>query len=163
MLTNIKIENLVFLLLLFGIISCKSDIKDKKVRITEPAKIQESVPISDQAFVQDLFNRVDQIDYIYNSFDFSMSISEPNAIKSNIATLSGIEIGPIPANCKPVGRQMFMAKGEMLAEADLYFSEDCQFLVFVEKEKPVSGSTFNQRGIDFYKQVFAQAAGATSQ
>jgi len=165
---NLKIENMpkisfytlcMCLCLSLGLSSCKSD---TKAPILEPLTNEEAgpiIPLAEQSFVQDLFNRVDQIDYIYHSFDFSMSISEPNAIKSNIATLSGLQIGAIPANCKPVGRQMFMSKGEMLAEADLYFNGACQFLVFVEKEKPVSGSTFNQRGIDFYNQVFTQAKG----
>jgi len=152
---------LLFIMIIFCLTACKSD--EKKVK--NPAEIvtQEGVvvPRADENLVRNLFNNVDQIDYIYNSFDFSMSISEPNAIKSNIATLSGQEIGILPANCKPVGRQMFMAKGEMLAEADLYFTPGCQFLVFVEKEKPISGSMFNEQGILFYTNVFRQAQGAT--
>ncbi len=150
---------IISILVVCSISSCKTDNKQAVVPQVEQTKQGIAVPRADENFVRNLYNQVDQIDYIYTTFDFSMSISEPSAIKGNIATLSGLSIGTIPVDCKPVGRQMFMSKGEMLAEADLYFTQGCQFLVFMEKEKPASGSMFNQTGIDFYNQVFAQAQG----
>jgi len=149
----------LFLICFLACMACKTEKKSKPEQPEVQNISSEEVPRSDQDFVKNLFDQVDQIDYIYHNFDFSMSISEPNAVKSNIATLSGQSIGAIPIHCKPIGRQMFMAKGEMLAEADLYFSDGCQFLVFVEKEKPVSGSRFNETGITFYNSVFAQVKG----
>ncbi len=151
----------ILILIIFVIVTaCKSDTNKSTEVVKTPTVQNQTVPRAEQSFVQDLFNRVDQIDYIFNTFDFSMSITEPNAVKSNIATLSGDSVGSITTQCKPIGRQMFMSKGEMLAEADLYFSEGCHYLIFVEKEKPVSGSKFNDRGIEFYNSVFAQANGA---
>lgn len=79
---------------------------------------------------QNLMDNCDQIDYTFFNLNFSMSQSTPDAVKGNVALLTGEVQSEIPATCKPIGRKYYQIDGDIILEAELYFSEGCLFYIY---------------------------------
>ena len=164
-------------LLLFGcliiLFSCKGDVKNQAV---EPAPVEREYPnpnTPDRAgqmdangneyqsittdIMQNLYNNCQLIDYIFYDLPFSMNQSESNGIKSTISHVTTLAQPTIPADCKPIARQLFQIDGEFVLEAEVYFSDNCQFFVFLEDNKPKYANKMSETGIQFYTNIIKQA------
>lgn len=123
-------------------------------------KNTEPLPRPDVPMMQKLWDECDYTDYIFHNLPFSMSQDEQPSIRANINYMSTEVNEWIPSNCKPMARQMFHIKGEIVVEADVYFSDDCKFYVFVEKEKPYASLKMSESGIQFFETSIKQAMNA---
>lgn len=154
--------------------SCKNDSSTDKV--AAPAPVEQERPNPNTAdrqgemdangneyqsitadIMQNLYNNCQFIDYIFNDLPFSMNQSESNGIKGTISHVTTIAQPTIPADCKPIARQLFQIDGEIVLEADVYFSENCQFFVFFEGRKPIYANKMSASGIEFYTNIIKQA------
>jgi hypothetical protein len=102
----------------------------------------------------------DQIDYIFNELPISMALSEKSAVQNNVTFISPDKMTGAALNCKPLGRQLFYSKGELYIEADLFFDDQCKFLVFLEDRKPKYANKLTQQGINFYNNIMQQVNNA---
>ncbi len=114
-------------------------------------------PVLPAELHQSLFNKVDYIDFIFHDYPFSMSQSEKQSIQTNISYIGREPVFDIPASCKPIARSFFQIEGEIILEADIYYSEACYFYVFVQDGKAKYANNMSQSGIGFYKNILAQA------
>lgn len=134
-----------------------------------PAQAAPSAPAELPGVPSDILNRLmDEctgIDYIFNELPFSLSFQEEPGIDQNIAFIDpAIRVGPIPADCKPMARKLFLIKGEIAYEADVYYSGKCKFYVFLGKDKkPLYANGISAAGVQYYLQVFQQAQGMGQQ
>ena len=96
------------------------------------------------------------VDMLFNDYPVSMSQNEKNSIISDLTYISTDAITEIPGQCKPVGRKVYNGNGEVLIEADLYFSEGCYFMVFIKDEQALFGNKMNEQGIAFYERLLSQ-------
>ncbi len=113
----------------------------------------ESVP---RATILDLWNNCTYIDYIFHDLPFSMSQDEKESIQANLNYIATEPQEYIPNNCKPIARQMFHVGGDIVLECDVYLSDQCQFYVFVENEKPKYANKMTQEALKFFGTMFSK-------
>lgn len=125
---------------------------------TENAAVQEeggkqSVPTLPLTIMQKLVDSVDYVDYIWYNFDFSMSMDNPSGVRYSLA-----QIGESGANrtaaCKPAGRVFYQINGRNAAEAEMFFSNGCTYMEFIEDGKVVYANAMSPVGIDFLNNQF---------
>jgi hypothetical protein len=107
-------------------------------------------------YVQLIVDSCSHVDMIFNDFPISISQTEPSSIIGDLTYLSPNAMNVIPENCKPLGRKVYNGNGRILIEADLYFSEECQFMVFIQNEQALFANQMNDKGINFYNNLLAQ-------
>jgi len=104
-----------------------------------------------------LYAESDYMDYIFHDLPFAMSQDTKESIQSSLKNISADPQGSIPPGCKPMARQMFHVKGEIVREFDVYYSEGCAFFALVENEKPIGMNKMTESGQNFYKSMIEQA------
>jgi len=153
-----------FLVLLIFLMACKNDKSSNpenntldKTATIELSNNSNALPRIPLENLKEIFDKCDQIDYIFHNLNFSLSLTQGNSVKKNVLYAADRDLGSFPADCKPIGRKVFYGNGEYLAEADLYFFEPCYHLVWIEKEKPIFANALTEDGIKFYSNIFSQA------
>ena len=103
----------------------------------------------------DLVDSVDHVDYVFYTYEFSMSMDNPQGVRYSLA-----QIGEEPAarkpGCKAIGRVFYQIRGRNAAAAELYFSPGCTYLEFLEGNEVVYASAISEVGIEFLDNQFAQ-------
>lgn len=110
--------------------------------------------------MKNLFDKCQLIDYIFHDLPFSMNQSEQSGIRSTISHVSTSPLEYIPTGCKPIARQFFQIDGEIVVEADVYFSDNCKFFVFFEDGKAKYANKMSPSGIEFYTSIIKKALDA---
>jgi len=155
---NHYIYLLFVLLLIAG--SCKESTKpavDTSVKENSAATQKILPPISKEEIIQ-LYETADYLDYIFFDFQFSMNQSDPNAVKAAVTFISNEGPKEVPASCKAIGHLVFQQKGEIIKEADLFFTENCYFYAFTNDEnRQTHFNAMTDQGIGFYQRMFTQA------
>ena len=106
------------------------------------------LPVQQQAY---LFENVELIDYIFNDLPYSMSQNDRPSIQTKIAGIS--QEGVTSYDCSPMARVFFQIKGEIMLEADVYFSPpECHFYMFFEDGQAVYANQMSESNIAFYTQ-----------
>lgn len=133
-------------------IGCKGQEKNVVKLTSDNEFIYPVLPIQQQSY---LFENVESIDYIFQDLPFSLSQSEKPSIQTKIA---GISQNGVKANgCSPIARMFFQIKGEILFEADVYFTPpDCHYYVFLENGKALYANQMGEQNINFYLQFLKQ-------
>ena len=119
-----------------------------------PAPVGEQLyPSVSGEIIKHLWDNCTGVDYILYDLNFSMNRTAQNDVRNSL-----IHIGNKPAliqkNCKPIGRVMFKDDDGIKLEADLYFSNNCTYFVFMENNKPVQANYMSDEGFKFFKNVF---------
>lgn len=143
-----------YLLSLLLIICASLGCKEKPVVAKE--ELSPVIPGLPMEIMQSMIADCDFIDYIFYELPFSLSQGDDPAIKSSLSFIGKIpeDFREIPPMCeKAIGRIFFQAKGETLAEADIYFSSGCFFYLFMKDNKPAYVTKISEAGINFYWNV----------
>lgn len=143
----------LFLLFVFLLVGCnpKEQSSDNQASEVQQDDVLESISAET---MQKLFNEADYMDIIFYSSPVSVSQDDKNSIKASLRYISEKPVS-MSSNCKPVGRLSFMIAGDIDTEADIYFSEGCQYFIFIEGTKPVAGNYMTPEGIHFFQQVLS--------
>ncbi len=142
------------LLLAFAIsiYSCGSSDQENQTEQAESAVVPESAPGMTNEQFNYLLNNVTNIEYIFHDYPISFSQSETNAVRQAVMFIDNETAKP-DANCSPTAMIIFMGGGEILAEGNVYFLEDCAFFVFEKDREPAYYHRLSQTGYQFYNQV----------
>jgi len=159
-----KIHFALLLISFLTVFSCKekaknSDVNPIKETTTEVVnqEMLESLPMVPIEIMQKLWNECEFIDYIFFDLPFSMSQTEQPSIRANLNYIDRSAIGPRPKSCKPIAREFFQINGEIVYEADVYYSEGCKYYVFFDGKTPVYANKMSAAGEQFYNQMITQA------
>jgi hypothetical protein len=129
-----------------------------------PTVEQSAIPGVPADVIQKLLDECTYIDYIFHTLPFSLSQNEDPSIDQNILfTDFNRPIGKIPAGCKPIARKFFKIGGEFAYDVDVYFTNGCQFYVFVKDNKPLYANYMTQEGINFYNKMISMVNAQTGQ
>jgi len=155
---------LFFLSTLFSLTSCNSNSNSKaKTAQSAPAATAPVTPTFRAVpndMMMSLWNECDLIDYIFHNLPFSMNQSEQASIRTNITYISSTAQGTIPANCKPMGRQFYSIAGNIVMEADIYYSDECMFYVFFIDGKATYANQMSDSGKKFFQTMIAKGMDA---
>ena len=104
-----------------------------------------------------IWNHLVFIDYIFYDLPFSISQDNQPSIHANLKLISSGALDNLPLNCKPIGREFFQINGEIVHEADLYFSDGCYGYVFLKDGKPIYANKLTEAGMTFYTRIVNQS------
>ncbi|MFT6333418.1 MAG: hypothetical protein ACJATI_000145 [Halioglobus sp.] len=144
------------------VLSCNSDPKKSSATILtaqESTKIASKfkLPSLPQSEMVRLFQEATFIDYIFYDLPFSISQDNQPSIHANLKLISTGVLDDLPMHCKPIGREFFQINGEIVHEADLYFSDGCYGYVFLKDEKPTYANKLTEAGMKFYTNIINQS------
>lgn len=159
-----KINILLLVILSVLLHSCKDGTKDTSKGSTKAnSSISGGFDSVPNEMMKNLWDNCTGIDYLFHKLPFSMSQTDKASIQTNLSYIDRAPQTSIPSNCKPIGRNFFQVNGDIVMEADLYYSEGCQFFVFVENEKPIYANKMTDAGIQFFTNMIQQAMNAAQQ
>ncbi len=120
-------------------------------------------PSLTQELLMNIWDNGEMIDYIFHNLPFSMNQTELNSIRTNLTYIDPKPVSEIPTQCKPFARQFYQVGGDIILEADIYFSEGCQFYIFWENGKAKYANYMAESGVQFFNQMVKQAMEARKQ
>ena len=121
-----------------------------------PAPRASGVPPLPLEEIRRLADSVTYIDYVFFAQAFSMSMSEPAAIRYAIAAISPEAAHPSSA-CAAMGRVFYKIGGRTVREADLHFEPGCTYLKFYGSDGRVAyASELSPTGKAFFNNQFRQ-------
>lgn len=100
-----------------------------------------------------MYNKTDQIDYIFYDLSVSLNITDKASIQENFKLISADPIEPI--SCKPIARKFYYSKGQLLYEADIYVHNQCLGYVFLKDEVPIFANRLSQQGVNYYSGILS--------
>ncbi len=155
----------IILLLLLITASCKQPAPletDNTYTAGIPAGARITVPEGfseegiDQLTLQMILRDADHIDYMFNTLPLSMNQDGSQLVFQDLSFLSNQPIKGLPTTCQPLARKIYMGKGDIIIEADIYFDDLCVFQVFIKDEKPLFGNLLTLEGISFYNNLLEE-------
>ena len=118
-----------------------------------PALVAPSLPADEYARLRD---SVTYIDYLFFELSFSMSMSEPPAIRYALEGISPEAAVPRAA-CPAMGRIFYKVGGRTVREADLHFAPGCTYLAFYGDDGRVAyANELSPAGEAFFNNQFRQ-------
>jgi hypothetical protein len=128
-----------------------------------PEMVPEATEPFPRATLQQIAESGTYIDYIFHDFPISFSQTERNAIRQVVGFIDP-EPTHMPVGCEPTAMIAFLVDGDILAEGDVYFMDDCSYFVFYDDERnPTYSHPLRSHGKDYYKSVLEQYFDAVQQ
>lgn len=147
---------LVLIIAAICCLGCKNDTSKQTPTESPQIQVNNKGPQYQQLpndMMMDLWNKGDLIDYIFHNLPFSMNQTEQASIRTNLTYFSSDPQPTIPAGCKPMGRQFFGIQGNIVLEADIYFSDNCAFYVFFIDGKAKYANKMSESGQNFFSNM----------
>ncbi|MBK7465317.1 MAG: hypothetical protein IPJ43_00095 [Saprospiraceae bacterium] len=152
-----KLSFLLLVSLLSIVISCKDGSGGKKSSSTTSI-MSKYAPLPGHLITE--YNKTaTSIDLISlrKEVNVSMSFDNPQAVQYVISFI-GDEPGNVTNQCKPDGHIVLFNNGEVVNEADIYFSDGCNAIVWMQNQKPTNCNSLSNEGVDFYKNFLKSRA-----
>lgn len=109
-----------------------------------------SLPV---ARMQELFDKADYIDFVFYYADFSMNQSDEASIKATLAHVS-TEVPNVDPACQPIGSLFFQSQGQELIQAELYYTGQCVYFIWLENGRRTYANKMTPAGFQFYQKIF---------
>ena len=110
-------------------------------------------PLPPNGVVEQMAATVTQVDYLFYHLPQSMALDDKAAVVTVLRHLDTTQPVPLETGCSSIGRIFYNAGGETLLAGELYYSANCQHIVFLDGETPVFACGLNAAGAAFLKQV----------
>lgn len=146
---NLHFLSLIILALL--VTACGSETASSDTR-TENTETQNELPALPQETVQALSTQCDNIQYIFRDYPISFTQNEIPSIRQTLKFIQE-ETASLPDHCQPTAEMIFLGNGEILADALIYFLEDCSYIVFKENGQPTYSHKLSEAGKNFYEKI----------
>jgi len=104
-----------------------------------------------------LLKTADHIDYIFSTIPLSMNQEGQSSVYQDLRFLSSKPLPGMINGCQPLARKIYLGNGEIIVEADLYFSNGCFYQIFISEEKALYGNYLSAEGLDYYVKLMDQA------
>ncbi len=153
-----KLLTIGFLGLSVMFISCNGGSSENTANATAetPAAQQATFPTPPTDFLQDIYERVDYIDFVFDKTNFSVSVSDKANAQRNVTYLSQDAVKDI--NCTPyMGRMYFSSEGVEIAVAQMHYSDNCKYFIFVDKhQRPKYACLMSEAALAFFENIFSR-------
>lgn len=124
--------------------------------VNTPPQVGEKLPSITVDIMQKLFDQCDYVDYLFYESNFSMSMNNKQSIQQTLTHVSE-KVPVINPNCKSIGRVFYEINGNTEIEAEIFFSKDCQYFVFMKDQKRIYANNLTADGVTHFNNVFSQA------
>jgi hypothetical protein len=135
--------------------ACKSEAKTETTEsvATTPAPLP--YPALGNEAIGTLYSQADKVDIIFYDLPISVNQDNPASVKNTVLYVSPAAPN-ITGNCKPLGRLTWMQQGNIIREADIYCDTGCEYLLFMQDNKPFAANAMGPAGVAFFKNVISQ-------
>ena len=106
--------------------------------------------------MQKLFDKCNYVDYLFYESNFSMSMNNQQSIQQTLTHVSE-QVPVINPNCKSIGRIFYEIDGQTEIEAEIFFSDKCQYFVFMKGNQRIYANNITADGIAHFNNIFKQA------
>lgn len=134
---------------------CKSKTAEDPPKVETETLAGATYPFLGNADISQLYATADHIDIIFYDLPISVNQDNPSSVKNTVLYISPAA-PQITKQCKAIARLSWMAAGEIIREADVFIEDGCQYLMFMESNKPAAANSLSQGGIDFFKNIISQ-------
>ena len=156
---------LVILSLVLGFMwSCNDSAKTTETDSTEvvttnaPATSlnQPSYPSIPKETMELLWQSCTQIDYIFTNLPYSISTSDSQQSRGMLMHVS-TQAATVDVNCPLTANVVYLASGEIVLEANLYFSEaqQCRYMVFLEDGQPKYANYLTPEAVGYFEKLIS--------
>ena len=155
----------IFFLLVAAIflISCeenKSELAQEPIdKIKKFSSEFDTLGISKEVF-QNLLKEGDHIDIMFHNLPLSMNQDGNSALYQDLQFISSRPFNSMGTYCDPLARKIYLSKGEIIMEGDLYYGPECYFQIFIKDGKELYGNHLTPKGVAFVAQLLQQAEAA---
>ncbi len=125
-----------------------SNPKGKADKSTELTSFPEAVYLR-------LLAECDYVDILFFESPVSMSQNDNAGIQSTLTFITR-QIAKHNPECKPLGRIIYMIKGDIIAEGDFYCTDGCTYILFMEDDKPKYANELSSNGVQFFQKILLQ-------
>ena len=137
--------------------------KPAATNVPEVDNSQVQLPAASEAFIINLYEKVDHIDYMFRNTNFSISQDEKEATQAMISTLSPAPARVVNSACKSPIRITYLALGEIIAESEMYMTENCQYVEYWIDGKKTFHNNYSQEGYNFLSNIMNSAQNVSGQ
>ena len=107
------------------------------------------------AEVNQLYVQAEKVDMIFYNHPISVNQEDAASVKN-----TAMYVMPAPpsvtARCNPLGRLAWLAGGAILREADVYVGNGCNYLLFIENNKPIAANALANEAVEFFNNIISQ-------
>lgn len=135
--------------------SCKSDAKTETTEPVVATPAPPKYPALGNEAIGMLYSQADKVDIIFYDLPISVNQDNPASVKNTVLYVSPAAPN-ITGNCKPLGRLTWMQQGNIIREADVYCDTGCEYLLFMQDNKPFAANAMGPAGVAFFKNVISQ-------
>jgi len=150
-------RHILLILPVLFFLSCKGD--QQSAPAAAPTQTEKTAlpPLTMEQLTY-LFNNATYVDYIFHKLPFAVSQDSRAGVQANVAMIAVNSPINWKPGCESLGREFFHVDGEIVMEAELYFTEDgsCQAYIFHENGKPAYANAVSDAGINFYNNLLKQ-------
>ena len=135
--------------------SCKSEAKTETTEPVAAVPAPPTYPALGNEAIGTLYSQADKVDIIFYDLPISVNQDNPASVKNTVLYVSPAAPN-ITGNCKPLGRLTWMQQGNIIREADIYCDTGCEYLLFMQDNKPFAANAMGPAGVAFFKNVISQ-------
>lgn len=137
--------------------------KTKAQPTTQASPIETKVKSNGQALypsipfgtIKALYDKCDYVDYSFDNLPFTISRQEPNDLRHSLGQIAQ-EVALVDANCPTFGRMVYYKDGNIALEGLIYFSQGCNYFVFLENNQPKYANFMTPSGVQFFNGLLSQ-------
>jgi len=135
--------------------SCKPEVKTETPEPVTAAPAPSAYPALGNEAIGLLYSQADKVDIIFYDLPISVNQDNPSSVKNTVLYVSPAAPN-ITSTCKPLGRLTWMQQGTILREADVYCDTGCEYMLFMQDNKPFAANAMGPAGVAFFKNIISQ-------
>ncbi len=129
---------------------------DSATAVTNTQQTGEKLPSITVEIMQKLFDQCNYVDYLFYETNFSMSMTNKQSIQQTLTHVSE-QVPVLDPNCKSIGRVFYEIEGNTEVEAEIFFSNQCQYFVFMKGNEKIYANNITADGVAHFNNIFNQA------
>lgn len=146
-----KIFTLIFLLTFLMACGNKAPKTDSTVQQSK------ALPPVPEAFLVEMFNKIDHIDYYFRQTNFSVSQDTKDAVQSFLSLMSPGLAMNVSDSCVSPLRMTYLAKGNIEFETEMYMTENCTYVEYYIDNVKTYQSSYTQEGFNYLMNIIESA------
>lgn len=111
-----------------------------------------TLPMLPKTTVKRLWDSCTRIEYTFLQTPFTMALADSTSIRESLRHI-GYGEAVRKTDCKIFAKVFFYINGDLILDADMFFTEGCRFFVYNIDGKPAYANLMSSEGRDFLMQI----------
>ena len=129
-------------------LQCSSDVKSKA------KNNEESKPGISTQDIEKLAAEATNMDILFYNLNISLSQNDKNSLVQTAHFFAPVA-KPTTMNCPSIGRIMMQNSGNIMLEADIHYSNTCQYFTILKNKVVIGTNAMTKEGVYFINQILS--------